>query len=273
MKEQRVMEATATLHPHLTEAFSLRGRTAVVTGAAGGIGRQAAITFAQAGADIVVTDRAEANLDDTVAALEGLGVTVTAIRADVASKEAIDDLARRTLEERGRVDVWANVAGILHYTPIVEMQEVDLRRVIDVNLLGVYWGSAAAARAMQTARRGSIINIASAAGDMASPSASGYGLTKAAVMQFTRTLAMELGPDGIRANAVAPGWIETPMTTAKIETDDDRDKLVKQRARISPMGLTGVAEDISLAMLYLAADASRFVTGQVLRPNGGIVMP
>jgi 3-oxoacyl-[acyl-carrier protein] reductase len=246
MKEQRVMEATATLHPHLTEAFSLRGRTAVVTGAAGGIGRQAAITFAQAGADIVVTDRAEANLDDTVAALEGLGVTVTAIRADVASKEAIDDLARRTLEERGRVDVWANVAGILHYTPIVEMQEVDLRRVIDVNLL---------------------------AGDMASPSASGYGLTKAAVMQFTRTLAMELGPDGIRANAVAPGWIETPMTTAKIETDDDRDKLVKQRARISPMGLTGVAEDISLAMLYLAADASRFVTGQVLRPNGGIVMP
>jgi 3-oxoacyl-[acyl-carrier protein] reductase len=108
---------------------------------------------------------------------------------------------------------------------------------------------------------------------MASPSASGYGLTKAAVMQFTRTLAMELGPDGIRANAVAPGWIETPMTTAKIETDEDRDKLVKQRARISPLGLTGVAEDISLAMLYLAADASRFVTGQVLRPNGGIVIP
>jgi 3-oxoacyl-[acyl-carrier protein] reductase len=270
-----MMDLTSTMHPELTRAFSLHGRTVVVTGAAGGIGRQAAITFAQAGANVVATDRDEGSLADTVAAVAALGVKVTAVGADVSSKQAMDDLAQRAAEEHGRLDVWANVAGILHYSPIVEMQEDDLRRIIDINLLGVYWGSAAAARAMQPAKRGSIINIASAAGDMASPSASGYGLTKAAVVHFTKTLAMELGPDGIRANAVAPGWIETPMTVgpSRVSSEEEHQKLLRQRARISPLGLTGVAEDISLAMLYLAADASRFVTGQVVRPNGGIVMP
>jgi 3-oxoacyl-[acyl-carrier protein] reductase len=269
------MATTPTLHPHLVEAFSLEGRTAVITGAAGGIGRQAAITFAEAGANIVATDRDESSLADTMAALDGLGGKATAIAADVASKPAMDDLAARAMELHGRLDIWANVAGILHYSPIVEMQEADLRRIIDINLLGVYWGSAAAARAMQPAGRGSIINIASAAGDMAAPSASGYGLTKAAVIHFTKTLAMELGPDGIRANAVAPGWIETPMTVGpnRVSNDEEHQKVLRQRARISPLGLTGVARDISLAMLYLAADASRFVTGQVVRPNGGIVMP
>ena len=264
---------TLTIHPELVGAFSLHGRTAVITGAAGGIGHQAAITFAQAGADVVVADRAEDLLGQTVDAVARLGVKVTPVAADVSSKDAMDDLAQRAVAEHGRLDIWANVAGILHYCPIVDMTETDLRRIIDINLLGVYWGSAAAARAMQPAGRGSIINIASAAADMGSPSASGYGLTKAAVMQFTRTLAHELGPAGIRANAIAPGWIETPMTVGKVSSDDEHEKLVKQRARLSPLNLTGTPEDISYCMLYLAADASRFVTGQVLRPNGGIVMP
>jgi 3-oxoacyl-[acyl-carrier protein] reductase len=244
-----------------------------VTGAGGGIGRQAAITFAEAGADVVVTDRDESTLDETIAALEGLGVKVTATAADVTAKEAMDDLAALAVDEHGRIDIWANVAGILHYCPIVDMDEASLRRVIDVNLLGVYWGSAAAGRAMRASGSGSIINIASAAGDMGSPTASAYGLTKAAVMQFTRTLALELGPDGIRANAIAPGWIETPMTTGRITSAQEHADLLMQRARISPLKLTGRPSDIALAMLYLAADASRFVTGQVLRPNGGIVMP
>jgi len=131
---------------------------------------------------------------------------------------------------------------------------------------------------MAAAGRGSIVNVASAGGEIPAPTLSVYGLTKAAVIQLTRTVAAELGPRGVRANAVAPGFIETPMTqrnwTAADGTVDEarRAELLRQRGAQSPLGTTGETQDIAYAMLYLASDASKFMTGQVLRPNGGVYM-
>jgi 3-oxoacyl-[acyl-carrier protein] reductase len=264
------------MHSELEAAFGLAGRVAVVTGAAGGIGRQAAITFAQAGADVVIADVGELGLAETADMVKAEGGRVVVKPTDVSKREKVDELAATALDEFGRLDIWANVAGIIRYSPIVDTPESDVRAIVDVNLLGVYWGIAAAARAMSDG--GAIVNIASAGGDIPAPTLSVYGMTKAGVMHLTKTAAAELGPQGVRVNAIAPGFIETPMV-APYYTDehgnvdeDARERTLAMRGSQSPLKATGVTTDISYCMLYLAADASRFMTGQTLRPNGGVVM-
>ena len=271
-------EEHRSLHPDLVAAFSLDGRTAVVTGAASGLGRQAAITYAQAGANVVIADRDEGGLAETVAAVEGLGAKAVAVPTDVSVKDQVDDLARQAVKATGRVDVWANVAGIIRNSLIVETTEADLDAIIAVNLKGVYWGTAAAGRVMSAAKRGSIVNVASAGGEVPAPTLSVYGLTKAGVIQLTRTAAAEFGPAGVRANAVAPGYVETGMTSRVWTTVDgtvDEGKRAETLAAMgsrSPLGTTGEPSDMAYAMLYLAVDASKYMTGEVLRPNGGVHM-
>ena len=266
------------MHPELESAFSLAGRTAVITGAANGIGRQAALTFAMAGANVVIADVKD-DLAETARLVGELGGRVTARPTDVRHKSEVDALAQLALDTYGGVDVWANIAGIIRYSKIIDTTEDTLRSIIDVNLIGVYWGIAAAARAMTPKGRGSIINIASAGGDVPAPTISAYGLTKAAVMHLTKTAAAELGEHGIRANAIAPGFIDTPMVSPYWTRDDGsvdeqaKADTLRMRASGSPLKATGQTTDITYAMLYLASDASRFMTGQTLRPNGGVVMP
>jgi 3-oxoacyl-[acyl-carrier protein] reductase len=267
------------MHADLEKAFGLAGRVAVVTGAGSGIGRQAAITLAQAGAHVILADIDAAGLAETADRIAHDGGHALIHATDVTDRDAVEGLAAFALETYGRLDVWANIAGVILAAAIVDATEAEIDRVLDVNLKGTYWGCAAAARAMTAQGRGSIVNISSAGADFPAPGLSIYAMSKAAVSMLTRTLAHEVGPHGVRANAVAPGFIETPMVAYRYRAPDGtidaqmRADLLALRAKGSVLGLTGEPTDIAFAILYLASDASRFVTGQVLRPNGGVVMP
>lgn len=263
----------------LANAFNLTDRVAVITGAASGIGRQTALTFTEAGAQVVLADISEAGIAETAEAVVQLGGKPTLVKTDVTNRNDVEALASRAVDAASRLDVWANVAGILLPSAIVDTTEVDLDRQIAVNIKGVYWGCAAAARAMSAQGHGSIINISSAGADIPEPGLSVYSLTKSAVKMITRTLACEVGPYGVRVNTVAPGFIDTPLVTYRFRgpdgslDEDQRNALFHKRASQSALGIIGTTSDISMAMLYLACDASRYATGQTLRPNGGIVMP
>jgi 3-oxoacyl-[acyl-carrier protein] reductase len=264
------------LADELVRQLSLKGRTAVVTGAAGGIGRQAALTFTQAGADVVIADVGTEGLEETAAMVEAIQGRAVVVPTDVSDRSAVNALAVAAIKARGRLDVWANVAGIIRNSMIVDASPEDVEAVTRVNLWGTYWGIAAAGRAMK--QGGSIINVSSAGGEMPAPTLSIYAMTKAAVNHLTRCAATELGPADIRVNAIAPGFTDTPMvqrnwTRPDGSVDEEaRDALLKVRSAQSPLNVTGTPEDQTWAMLYLASDASRFVTGQVIRPNGGVVM-
>ena len=172
----------------------------------------------------------------------------------------------------GRLDVMANVAGIMGAGgPITSIEEAALDRVLAVNLKGVFFGVQAALRVMGEQGSGSIINIASAAIDAAPANLAAYSMAKAGVAILTRAAAQEGGPLGVRVNCVAPGFVVTPMTQRG--TPERMAEVEAAMRRRSVLGLVGEPEDIANAVLYLASDASRFVTGQILRPNGGVAMP
>ena len=264
------------LSDDLVHQFTLKGRTAVITGAAAGIGRQAALTFTQAGANVVIADVGEDGLEETAKLVADAGGSATVVKTDVGERAEVNALAVAAVKATGRLDVWANVAGVIRNTLIVDATPEDVELVTKVNLWGTYWGIAAAGRAMKNG--GSIINVSSAGGEMPAPTLSIYAMTKAGVSHLTRCAATELGEKGIRVNAIAPGFTDTPMvqrnwTNPDGTVDEDaRQTLLGVRAAQSPLRATGTPEDQTWAMLYLASDAARFVTGQVLRPNGGVVM-
>jgi len=264
------------LSNELIEQFSLHGRTAVITGAAGGIGRQAAITFTQAGANVVIADVGVAGLEETAEMVAAAGGKATVVPTDVSDRDQVNALCDAAITTHGRLDIWANVAGVIRYMNIVDATPEDVEFITKVNLWGTYWGVAAAGRAMTN--RGSIINVSSAGGDMPAPTLSIYAMTKAAVSHLTRCAAVELGANDIRVNAIAPGFTDTPMVQGRWTNADgsineaERESYTNTRAAQSPLRTIATAEDQSWAMLYLASDASRFVTGQVIRPNGGVVM-
>ncbi len=267
------------VHPEVVAAFSLDGRTAVVTGAASGIGRRTAQVYAQAGATaVVLADRDTEGLEAAVSEVEGFGVKALAVPTDVSDATAVNGLARAALRASGRVDVWANVAGIVVDAPVLETTEAQVDAMVGVNLKGMFFGTAAAGKAMSAARRGSIVNVSSASGEVPVANLTAYGMAKAGVLQLTRNAALELGPAGVRVNAVAPGFVETPIsqrvwTRPDGSVDEERRaEIVEARRAAVPLRTVGTPDDIAWVLLFLAADASRFVTGQILRVNGGMYM-
>ncbi|MFF4188620.1 SDR family NAD(P)-dependent oxidoreductase [Streptomyces sp. NPDC001691] len=249
-------------------AYDLTDRTAFITGAAGGIGRASALLLAEAGATVHCADLDEAGLDETRALVTKAGGTARVHPLDVADRAQV----RVALAAAGPVDVLAAIAGIMHTSSVLDTEDADLDRVLAVNFKGVLHVCQEAARAMiDHGVRGSIVTMASGAVDSARPGLFCYSASKAAVVQLTKTLASELGPHGIRVNAVAPGWVRTPMTTQ--HAAEQQEQMESTMLRLSPLGRLGEPEDIAHAVLYLAADASAFTTGQILRPNGGVSMP
>lgn len=249
--------------------FRLDGRVAVVTGAGSGIGREVARLYAQAGARVVASDIDAGALAETAGTL---GASVTPFVADLTDPAAIDALGDAA-QAIGPIAIWANVAGIGAAMPITEIDAAFYDRVTAINQDALFWCCAAAAKRMIPHGRGVILNVSSNAADQPIPKLSVYAMTKAAANMLTRSLAAELGPHGIRVNAVAPGFTVTAMTAPGALDDAAREALLARNAARSPLGAVGQPDDIAHALLYLASDAARFVTGQVLRVNGGVSMP
>jgi len=261
------------------EAFDLTGRTAVVTGAGRGLGRAIAQRLAEAGAHVTCADIDPATADDTASLITAAGGAAVGRTLDVTRAADVEAVVAEVVADHGHLDVMVNNAAIINDTTVLDTTEADLDRIMAVNFKGVFFGCQAAGRAMVTQRSGSIINLASGAIDIPTPGLICYSAAKVAVAQLTRTLATELGPDQVRVNAIAPGWIDTPMNERHVLTADgsvDPDKkrdYVAVRSRLSVMGIPGEPDDIAFAALYLASPAARFVTGIVMRPNGGSTMP
>ena len=259
-------------------AFDLTGRVALVTGAASGIGRASAERMAEAGATVVCADRDAEGATVTARQITDAG-QADSVSLDVTDAEEVEAVVQGAVDRHGRLDVMANVAGIIHTSTVLETQESDLDRILAVNLKGVFFGCQSAGRVMVAQGSGSIVNMASAAIDQPAPRLAPYGMAKAALVQLTKVLATEIGPIGVRVNAVAPGYIVTGMTNrawvAEDGTEDEEAKaaVTAQMAKGAPLRTVGEPDDIAYAVLYLASDASKYMTGQILRPNGGVSMP
>lgn len=245
----------------------LAGRVAVVTGAASGIGAATVQALQDAGAAVV-------GLDVKTPALDSRGWRVL----DVADEAAVRAAGAAVTAEHGRLDIWVNAAGIIDDAPVVELTRERFERVLAVNFYGAFYGCQIAVRHMTDGDGGAIVNVVSAAIDEPAPGLASYAVSKAALTQLTRTLAAEVGRHGIRVNAVAPGFVETPMTARRFTRSDGsvdeemREQIVRPMRRRSPLGRIGDPADVAAGIRYLVSDAARFVTGEVLRINGGTVM-
>jgi 3-oxoacyl-[acyl-carrier protein] reductase len=261
------------------EAFDLSGRVAVLTGAASGIGRATAHVLAGAGATVVLGDIDEKGARATADDIGSRGGTARAVRTDVTKRAEVDSLLTGATTEYGRVDIMGNIAGVPHNQMVADVSDEEFERILAINLKSVFYGCQAALRVMTRQKSGSIVNISSGAIDTPAPTLACYSMTKAAVAMLTKTLAMEAGHAGIRVNALAPGVILTNFSRQHFVDADgtvNEERLSQYKERfgaMSPLGRIGTPEDIAWSILYLVSDAASFVTGQIIRPNGGVAMP
>jgi len=250
----------------LNRMAQLANQIAVVTGAGRGIGRSVALKYAAEGADVVVVSRTAENSEKVANEIRALGRKAWAHAVDVADGAAVAAAAEKILTECGRVDVLVNNAGVTRDGLLMRMSEADWDTVLDTNLKGAFLFTKAFTRAFAKQRSGRIINVASVIGLIGNAGQANYAASKAGLIGFTQSVARELAGRGVTCNALAPGFIETDMTAelnAEIRTE-----LLKR----IPLGNFGQAEDIAGAALFLASPAARYITGQVLTVDGGMVM-
>src|SRR4051812_14704954 len=252
--------------PSLLDSFSLDGKVAIVTGASSGLGVAFATGLAEAGADVGICARRVEKLEGTRAEVEALGRRCVAVRADVSEPEDCERVVAEVVEQLGGVDVLINNAGVATAVPATREAPDDFRRVVDVNLNGSYFMAQSCGRAMRD-RGGSIVNIGSVLGSTTAglPQAA-YSASKAAIIGLTRDLAQQwTGRKGIRVNAIAPGFFESEMT------DQYPEGYLDQMMFRVPAGRKGEAHELVAAAIFLASDASSYITGILLPVDGGLL--
>lgn len=244
----------------------LKGKTAIITGASRGIGSGIATVFAQQGADLAFTYSSSSEAAETLEkSLQAYGTKVKAYQSNAADFDAAQELAAMVLEEFGQIDILVNNAGITKDNLLMRMGEEDFDKVIEVNLKSVFNMTKAVQRTMLKQRKGSIINMSSVVGVKGNAGQTNYAASKAGIIGFSKSVALELGSRNIRSNVIAPGFIETEMT-AKLDP-----AVVDQWRAGIPLKRGGTAEDIANACVYLASDLSAYVTGQTLNVDGGML--
>ena len=244
----------------------LENQIAVVTGAGRGIGRAIALKFAAQGADIAAVDLKTEFVQETVEEVRKLGRKAWAVSANVSEAASVEAAVEQILKEAGRVDILVNNAGITKDGLLMRMSEADWDAVLDINLKGTFLFTKAFSRAFVKQRSGRIVNIASVIGLIGNAGQCNYAASKAGVIGFTKSVARELASRGVTANAIAPGFIETKMTEAL--GPEARAALLKQ----IPLASLGQPGDVAEAALFFASPAARYITGQVLAVDGGMVM-
>lgn len=248
--------------------FDLTGKTALVTGGSRGLGRAIALALAGQGADVAINYRGNAEAADEVAQqITSTGRRAITIQGDTsAGREPCEAIVKAAIDGLGSVDILVNNAGITRDNLLMRMDADEWDAVIGTNLSGPFWMTRAIARPMLKARRGRIINMSSAAGRMGNVGQANYAAAKAGLIGLTKTTARELASRGITCNAIAPGLITTDLTA------DLPEGATEALKGMTPLGYIGSVDDVAAAAVYFASDESRYVTGQVLGVDGGIVM-
>lgn len=254
--------------------FSLEGKVAVVTGGSRGIGEATAIGFAKAGADVVVTSRKLPDLEKVAAKIEQLGQKSLAVATHVGRLDQIKNLVDTVVDTFGRIDILVNNAGTSIASMAMDVDEKAWDALFNINLKGVFFLSQAAARVMRENGGGKIINVASVNGFRPVAPTITYAISKAAVIMATKALAKEWAQYNIRVNAIAPGAIETKLLNAiwALLPEEEAKKAKADHAAKSPMGRIGDPKEIADTMIFLASDASGFVTGQTIIVDGGVLL-
>ena len=248
--------------------FELNGRKAIVTGAAGGIGRELAVALAEMGADLALVDINEQGLSQLAGAVSNRGKKVLICKTDVTRSSDVKKMVDKVVAEWGRIDILVNCAGISHHAPTEDLREEDWDRVVDVNLKSTFLCCQAVGRTMIANRRGKIINIASMSAHIINRPIrqSHYHASKAGVVALTKSLAAEWAEYNINVNCISPGYIDTGMTVATALQYYDQWKA------LTPLGRLGRPSEILGAVIYLASDASSFTTGEELIIDGGYTL-
>ena len=246
--------------------MSLKGKVAIITGGARGIGRAIAHVFAGEGCDIAICDINAETLETTRKEIESLGRHVVTGIVDVTKAQEVDGFVQKTLDKFGKIDILVNNAGITRDSLLVRMSEADWDLVMAVNLKGAFNFTKAVSKVMMKQRDGRMVNIASIIGIMGNAGQANYAASKGGLIAFTKTVAKELASRNVRANAIAPGFIQTDMT-AKLS-----DEVKSEMLKYVPLGKLGTVEDVAHLALFLAGDDSSYITGQVVLVDGGMVM-